>query len=1094
LNFISLYKSLSGVACSKGFALGIILLLELSANTGAQYENLKFNQYREQQGLSVDNVNCIIQDPEGFIWIGTDDGLNKFDGNTFTKYVHKPADSTSVIHNHILYFFISSDSVIWIGTQYGMCSYRRETDDFLQFTEEQGEDYIRGFYEDKNKRIHVVNDRGETSIVEGNHLKPEYQFNFHVYSFLRDTENNFWFGADEGLYFYNVETDTLELFKFASRKNPKKTDVAIFCLLEDDNKIWAGTRGEGVFIIDKLTGRVSPFEKRLDFIKALYKDDKGNILIGDTYGLKIFNKRTHKLMDYQPIQDDKQSLASNAVDAIFIDRQENLWLGVKFGGINLAFQDKGFHFIDYESKDPVILTKKAIISLAEVGNNKLWLGAYTNGLDYLNLNNKSVKYLPPGTGPGDLQRGSVYELYNENDSILWIGSYFGGLQAMNLKTGKIRTYNHDPQNPYSIAGNDVRSICKDVDGNLWIITHGTGLNKFDRKTNRFYHFKNEAGNPRTLVNDWAYHCICDSRGYIWIATPNGLSVTRDGSVFETYYHDAKDTSSLISNEVFTLFEDSHKDIWVGTRNGLSRYSFKTRNFMSFTQDDGLIDNSVCSILEDDHGNLWIATKKGLSKWNRKTGQFSNYDTGDGLQDNEFMENACLKTHSGHMYFGSVNIGTWFHPDSLTVNSRIPEVYLTDLKLFNKSIPIESHNNDAILRKHIRYTKEIVLDYTQKVISFEFAALNYIHPEKNSYAYKLENFDKDWNIISYKREATYTNLTPGKYTFRVKASNNDGFWNEEGVSLKITILPPFWKTWWFRLLTGLSILLLIVLVYYIRVQQIRTLNINLERTVESRTKELKSKNEILALQTRQLHELNAMKDKFISIIGHDLKNPMNVIKGFTEILTDEYDELSDESRKSYLFHISQTVNKTANLLENLFSWAQSQSGMLTIEPVYMDICQIVQSNCRLFKESAAKKKIRLLNQTKSKEIFVFADRNMIDTVLRNLISNAIKFTPSLGTITVDIDVIQDEDKAEISITDTGLGMHSSGIANLFRIDKSNTTTGTAGEIGTGFGLILCKEFVEKNGGSIDAQSTHGKGSVFRFTIPLAANKSKKTFLF
>lgn len=1087
MNVSFTYNPPPGVQWQKGLFFLATLIFGISANVNPQYENLKFTQYSEQQGLSIDNVNCIIQDNEGFIWIGTDNGLNKFDGSTFIPYINNPSDSTSVVHNHILYLFISSDSVLWIGTQYGFCYYRKGTNDFVQYNEGNSNGYIRGFFEDSEKRIHVVNDRGLIRIVEGESLRVEYQFNFHIYSFLRDIDNNLWFGADEGLYYFNIPQDTLKLFRLSSLKNPANVDVAIFSLLEDKNKIWAGTRGEGVFIIDKTSGSISPFEKPLDFIKSLYKDNKGNIFIGDTDGLKIFNKNNHKLLDYRPIEKDKYSLASNAVDAIFLDKQNNLWLGVKFAGINLAYQDKGFHYIKYESKDPLIITKKTITSLAIDNHDNLWLGAFTNGLECINLKQKSSTYIPYGVGPGKIQQGSIFEIYNENDSILWIGSYFGGLQGYNLRTGKISQFNHDPSNPYSIAGNDVRSICKDQDGNYWIITHGTGINKWDRKTNRFYHYENDPENPKSLINDWAFHCICDSRGYIWIATPNGLSVTRDGSTFEHYTHNLRDTTSIISNETFTLFEDSRHDIWVGTRNGLSKFSYASKNFSHLTTADGLIDNAVCSILEDDHGNLWIATKKGLSKWIRNSGVFMNFDIGDGLQDNEFMENACLKTKSGHMFFGSVNRGTWFHPDSLTVNSKIPEVYLTDLKLFNQSVPIESNRKDAILRRHIRYTSEIVLEHTQKVISFEFAALNYVHPEKNRYAYKLENFDKDWNNVGNKREATYTNLTPGKYIFRVKASNNDGYWNEKGVELKITILPPFWRTWWFRTLVGLFILLLLFLIYYLRVQQIRLLNVQLEKTVEARTSELKSKNEILAKQTRQLHELNAMKDKFISIIGHDLKNPMNVIKGFTEIMSDEFDELTEENRKSYLFHISQTVNKTSNLLENLFSWAQSQSGLLTFEPHKIDVSHLIHSNLRLFKESADKKNIRLINHSTNNEIFVYADRNMVDTVLRNLISNSIKFTPEKGTITIQVEELREEGMIEIAVSDTGLGMHTETISNLFRIDKNISTTGTAGESGTGFGLILCKEFIEKNGGNIGAKSVHGKGSTFYFTLPIAMNK-------
>jgi len=1054
----------------------------------SQYDHLRFVQYSEKQGLSTDNVNCIIQDHEGFIWIGTDDGLNKFDGNVFTRYKNNPSDSTSLVHDHILALYLSHDSVLWLGTQYGFCYYRNETDDFHQFNINSADSYIRNFFEDNTGKIYVVNDRGKIFRIQGDSAIIDYQFNIHVYSFLEDSDGNFWFGADEGLYQYDIPRDTMILYRFSSVKEPGKRDIAIFCLLEADNKIWAGTRGEGIFIIDKLTGIVKPFEINLNFIKTLNKDSKGNILIGDTDGLKIFNTRTHKLIEYYPVEKDIYSLASNSVDAIFQDKQQNLWLGVKFGGINIAYEDKGFHFIEYTSKDPFVITKKTITSLQMDKHENLWVGSYTNGLECVNQKQRTSTYIPYGKGPGHLQEGSVYELLIEGNT-LWIGTYFGGLQAYDLSTGKFIQYNHLESDPYSIAGNDVRSICKDKEGNFWIITHGTGLNKWDRKSGRFYHFRYDPDDPTTLANDWAFHCICDSRGYIWVATPSGLSVTKDGKSFITYAHSSTDTSSIISSEVFTVFEDSRHEIWAGTRSGLSKFNFSTKSFSHLTMEQGLVDNTVCSILEDRNGNLWIATKNGLSKWIHKSGNFINYDIGDGLQDNEFMENACFKSNTGNMYFGSVNRGTWFHPDSLVMNTRIPDVYITGFKLFNRPVPIENNKDDAILRKNICYTDKIILKHDQKVIGFEFSALNYIHPEKNNYAYKLENFDKEWNYIGNKHEATYTNLTPGKYIFRVKASNNDGFWNEEGTALSIVILPPFWKTWWFRILAAIVFLLITFLVYYIRVRQISALNAHLEKTVEERTQELKSKNEILAKQTRQLHELNVMKDKIISIIGHDLKNPINVIKGFTEIMSDEFDELTDENRRSYLFHISQTVNKTSDLLENLFSWAQSQSGKFNFEPGMVDIPEIVHNNCKLFQESADKKRIRLISHMAEKNIQAYADKNMINTVMRNLISNAIKFTSEHGTITIQADKLSHEGMIKITITDTGLGIPSETVDTLFHIDKGYSTTGTAGETGTGFGLILCREFVEKNGGNIGVKSIHGKGSSFFFTLPASKNKVK-----
>ena len=1116
---------------------GGIFIFLVSVSGLAQYENLEFVPYEEKDGLTTNNVNCIIQDTEGFMWFGTDNGLNRFDGYGFTNYFNNPLDSTSLIHDHVLCFYISSDSTLWIGTQYGVCSYNSKTDNFIQYTEGYVDGYIRGFFEDNKHVVHMVNDRGQIYSIVDNKLNSLYNLNLQVYCFIKDAESRFWFGSEKGLFCYDVKTDTLISYRL--NLNSRFNNIAVFYLLEDNDQIWIGTRGNGIFILSKESGVIRKFEKQLNFIKTIYKDSRGNILIGDTEGLKIFSKQSHRFYDYRPVEKDELSLSSNAVDAIYQDNQGNLWLGVKFGGIDLAYDNKGFRYIDYQSNDPVIKTKKTITSIAMDKKNYLWMGAYTDGLERINpAYNSSIYYPCTSSERKGLQCGSVYELYFENDSVLWIGTYFGGLQKYNINTKRFTYYMYDPADKYSIAGNDIRSICEDHEGNMWIISHGSGINKWDRNTNRFYSFKHNPADPNSLVNNWAFHLICDSKGYIWVATPFGLSVLRNGTVFDNYQHNPLDTNSLLSSEIFTLFEDSHQQIWIGTREGLNKFIDSTNSFGKVTTRDGLIDNYICSILEDRSGNLWIATKKGLSRYNPSDGMVENFDTGDGLQDNEFIENSCLKTPDGYMYFGGLNRGTWFHPDSLKENTIAPKVYITDLKLFNRSVPVGGEADEKILERHIRFTDKIVLSYKHKVISFTYTALNFIHPEKNRYAYKLENFDEDWNYVADRREVTYTNLAPGKYVFRVKASNNDQYWNEKGASLKITILPPFWRTWWFRFFILFTFLLLIILVFYLRVQRIRLINITLEKTIKERTGELQTKNEILSQKTDQLNttnalleerqkqiieqteelttkneqlfqtsgelqqrkerleeinqrlrELNAMKDKFFSIIGHDLKNPVNVIKGFADLLTQEYDELDDDARKNYLMHIHKTIDKTYDLLEDLLNWAQSQSGTLRYSPVSVNIHHILQNNISLFKEQAAEKKITLKKQLDDLHIIGYADQNMMNAVVRNLLSNAIKFTSEKGVVTVGCGKYTDENFLLISVKDTGTGISANDMDNLFRIDRNSSTFGTAGEPGTGLGLILCKEFVERNGGNIWAESTPGEGSMFYFTIPKHEHISK-----
>jgi signal transduction histidine kinase/ligand-binding sensor domain-containing protein len=1098
----------------------------------AQYENLKFNQFDERDGLSNNNVNCLIQDADGFMWVGTDNALNRYDGYNFKHYKNIPDDSLSLIHDHILVFYISKDSTLWIGTQYGVCKYRRETDDFQQFSKGYSHGYIRGFYEDKSGRIYTVNDRGQIYLINKDNLTLSEDFNFHLYSYLNDTEGNHWFGVEKGLYFVNTLTRADTLYDISSYVPREKKDYAVFSILEDVDKVWIGTRGNGIFCIDKNSMALSVFPVKLNFIKTIQKDDLGNLLIGDTEGLKIINKKSLKTLNYKPLVERvDQHLAANAVDVILKDSQNNLWLGIKFRGLNLAYLDKGFRYIDYFSEDPFDKTKKTIISIIADTDKDFWFGSYTNGLEKVNLHSKKSVFYSCNNAAEGLQCGSVYELYRDRDSTLWIGTYDGSLQRMKHRTEKVETFSPGFSGDKSEIANDIRSICEDHEGNFWILTHGKGLARWNRKTNEIIYFRNNPADPQSLINDWAFHIICDSKGYLWVATPYGLSVSRDGQTFENYFHDAADTTSLLSNEIFTVFEDSNEQIWIGTRDGLSLYREASNDFRQYTKDEGLIDNYICSIEEDGNNNLWIATKKGLSRLNPKTGQVNNYDTGDGLQNNEFMENSSVVTPSGYMVFGSVNRGTWFHPDSLLVNTQPPRVYFTDLKLLYKPVPIEPDNEEAILRSDIRYTKQIRINYREKVISLSFVALNYIHSEKNHFAYKLENFDKDWIYLQQNREVTYTNLTPGQYTFRVKASNNDGYWNEEGAILDIIIMPPFWQTWWFRSLIAIIFFASIFFIYFLRMRSVKETNIKLEDTVKQRTRELQTKNEILAQRTqelnvsnslleqrqqqiieqskelklknqqlnknsdelleqkeilektnRQLFELNAMKDKFFSIIGHDLKNPVSVIKGFVDLLQDGFGELDDERKKKYIGHISKTVDKTSDLLDNLLNWAKSQSGGLKVQPDNLNLHLLIQNTLIFFKETAARKNIHLLTDLDDTHIFAFADRNMTDTVIRNLISNAIKFTQSGGTISIGSEKYKENKQILIWVKDNGQGIKPELTDKLFRIDTNFSTTGTDGEVGTGLGLILCKEFIERNNGIIWLESEEGKGSTFYFTLP------------
>jgi signal transduction histidine kinase len=479
----------------------------------------------------------------------------------------------------------------------------------------------------------------------------------------------------------------------------------------------------------------------------------------------------------------------------------------------------------------------------------------------------------------------------------------------------------------------------------------------------------------------------------------------------------------------------------------------------------LPNNRIHAITQDNKGDIWISSNNGLSRLNPEIQSIRNYSKEDGLQGDQFYQQSFLKTREGELYFGGYSGLNSFFPDSLKDNDFIPPVYITDFQIFNK--PVLYAVPGAQFQTHISEAKEIKLNWDQSVFSLSFAAINYIHPKKNQYSYIMEGFEKDWNYTdASRRYVTYTNLDPGEYTFRVRATNNDGIWNKEGTSLKIIILPPFWKTLWFKTFILSIAVIIIILIFRYRVRQLKKQKIILENSV--------------AIKTAELNELNASKDKFFSIIAHDLKNPFNTIIGFSDMMKESIRLNDPATFYEYTEMINTSAIQTLRLLENLLEWANSQRGNLSFTPVPINLSEIVKDEFIMVDEMATGKNIELKSFIPETLTFV-ADKNMIRTILRNLITNAVKFTHKNGQ--VQVNAINYNDNIEISVSDNGIGMSKETIAKLFRIDANLSTRGTENEKGTGLGLFLCKEFAEKHNGNIWVESEEGKGSTFKFLLPL-----------
>lgn len=957
---------------------------------------------------------------------------------------------------------------------------------------------------------------------------------------LIDRSNRIWIGSlGYGLYGYDLNKK--EVIASPSLRKGISIHDKIYTLAEDhEGEIWVGT-DNGVYIIESDLSSVEPLpvnsasELIVKNIREIYFENGNRIWIGtDGEGLCLYNRDEKTLKNY--VQDDfnSYSINHNSVYSIIKDKQGILWVGTTQGGVNYAQVDreKKFYYIKNETGNPNSLALNIVTSVFKDREGNLWIGTDGGGLDMYDQKRKIFKHFvhKPGS-KNSINGNSILCITEDETGNIWVGGYLMGINIIQKRTGLITGYRYDPENASSLSNDDVRDILIENQNTIWIATNGGGLNKLNPETGIFSHFS-EGGN-NSIVGNWCLKLYKDRYGNIWIGTYSGISIYNSKDNTFRNFEKSNDPSGLSNAWIYTLAEDKSGDMWIGTANGLNYYNRITGKFTKFLSSDGLPNDVINGILLDVNHNLWLNTNKGISKFNPGDTTFQNYDQSDGLQGNQFIHGSYYKNAEGRMYFGGINGLNVFDPDSILDNTYLPPVYLTDFLIDYREVAIGERNSP--LKRSITESEKITLTHKQSVFTIKYTALNCINSEKNQYAYMLEGFDKDWNYIGTRREATYTNLNPGVYTFRVIASNNDGYWNKEGTSVLIEVLPPWWKTWVFRLFLVLAILRIAIGFYIYRINILQQQKIQLERIVKERTRELQEKSTMLAqqadelseintileenqqqikqqaeglaeanklLEERQRHieeqteellaqkeelekanqhlaELNTTKDKFFSIIAHDLKNPFNTILGFSELLSENYLKLSEDKKQNFAQIIFKASKNVFNLLENLLLWVRSQTDRVKFEPSEIELNSLIVENISLLQEMSQHKNISI--QFSITDTFTaYADRNMINTVIRNLLTNAIKFTGSAGTIRVDM--LNENGFVHVRVADSGVGISPEEIGKLFRVDVHYTKEGTDGETGTGLGLILCYEYIMKNKGKIWVESKPGKGSTFHFTLP------------
>ena len=1078
--------------------------LQQQGSRGQEFENIRFENISVNEGLSQSTGRVILQDQKGFIWIGTQDGLNKYDGYSFKVYNNNPLDSNSLADNFINHMCEDHNGIIWIGYNGGgLDRFDPSTEMFTHFNHVPGDpsslsdDIVLHIYEDREGILWIGTNNGicikepASGAFRRISLQPENEP--VVTCFYEDSGHRFWIGTrGAGLILFDRDTEQpIELYTH----NPDANSISgntISCIMEDGyGDFWIGTGGSGLNRFDRAGNEFHWYMNRPDDPKSLSTNNVFDILetqvrektlwIGtQNGGLNRYVRKEDAFVSYVNDPNDPFSISNNIVFDLASSSDGTLWVGTGGGGINkVSLRTPKFRHYKY----PGNILANFIWKIFQDDQKRVWIGSQGFGFYYFDRESEQYhRFTIDQSRPEESQNFIVWSALMTADQTLWIGTSVNGVFRINQQQGIWRNYRADPEDSGSIGSNNVRVVFEASDGTIWIGTNGAGLYRFHHESETFTQYTHIPGDTTSLSFNVVFSIQEDHEKNLWVGTYGGGLNRLDPETgrIQRFIHDPYDSTSISNNRIRCIFEDRDKRLWVGTDHGLNCLDKETGRFISYSTRDGLPNNVVYSVLPDRHGNFWLSTNRGLSRFNPDEMTFRNYDEEDGLQSNEFNTGAYYVSDSGEMFFGGINGFNIFHPDSIRENAYVPPVRITNLKLFNHSMEV---GPDGPLLKDITDTDELVLSHQQNFLTFEFSAFNYINTQKNQYQYMLEGVDHDWVEAGERRFADYPGLRHGKYIFRVIGSNNDGTWNLEGDQLKITIRPPWWKTPMAYLIYTMVVLALIYAFIRLRTRRLVRLSDRLEKQVKERTMQIARQKEEIETQRDSLRELNATKDKLFRIIAHDLKNPMTALMSITQSLSMAYMQLDEKDKETAIRQVNKAAGDLHRLLDNLLQWTTAQSGKMQFHPETFDLHQIAQENLSLAEPLARKKKITV-EADMPERCLVTADKNMIGTVFRNLLSNAIKFTPEGGSIALHIKEIRsDKDRSgyEISVADSGVGIPKDRLETLFQMENASSTRGTANESGTGLGLLLCYDFIKRNQGSLRAESKTGKGSRFIFTL-------------
>lgn len=1059
-----------------------------------------FTHLHNKQLEAIGHQWATIQDSSGFMWFGGRQGLVRYDAYTFKPYLYDNNNSRSLSANFVVALANDSHGHLWVGTRHGLNRYDAETDDFTRFMYNPNDPNgvgaliigFNGLLPDKKGALWVGTSGGGLSKFDeksasfsnipihvaakngsGRFIQVEMD---EVRALYKDSLGTLWMGCGSsrekisGICALQASSAQVQYYPYHTKRPGQGVGYQSAMNFYEDHagQLWLATLGGGLYRIDPGAREFTRYYHQPDNPNSIGNDEVWSVIGDSNQNLWVATDKgglnhltgKNRFERYRHIPEFSSSIATNKVTSIYENRFGDFWLGYYPSGASLLNPyANAFHQYRHNLNSNS-LSDGGVRAVAETQSGNLWIGT-EHGLNFLDRSTGRITRFTHSPkdpdNPTHLPVAAVSALLVDSHNSLWIGLYRGGLCRYSASAdsphGHFTRYSFDTEDRSSLSSNVVFRLYEDRDKTIWVGTEN-GLNRYQPATNNFIRYLSHDVDLGLMSHEWVYSMLQDSRGNFWLGLDSGLArMDLKTEKFTFFQHDDGNKDSIGVGAVRALHEASSGELWVGlSGGGLNRFDRDDINASveKFSTQDGLINAFVEGILEDDNGNLWISTAQGLSELNVTTGQFRNLTKDHGLAGNLYNYPAHLKTLSGELVFGSSEGLTIFNPAEIYKNTRPPPIVMTDFKLFHERVDIRA--KDSPLAESITVSKSLTLRHDQSVFSIEFAALNYAFPHMNQYAYILEGFDQDWVYSGENRSATYTNLDPGSYIFKVKGSNNEGVWSIRNAQLQIRILPPWWRTWWsygvYTLLLGLSIIWVI-------------------------------KFQINRLDLKNRIRLDQIKDTFLSCTSHELRTPLTGIISLTEmVLARNRSELPPSSCE-HLEIVVKSAQRLSLLINDILDYSQIKNNQLKLHCEHINLYDVIESVLTLLSPIALQKRIQLINTFGDTSLEVYADRDRLQQILLNLVNNGIKYSDAGW---VKIRAQQSGSSLKVEVEDTGYGIPESEQRGIFESFHQLPGTSVRNAGGIGLGLPITKKIIEMHGGQVYLISAVGKGSTFTFTLP------------